>query len=272
MGLLGRVIGNSSLALDPMGTALSLRLQSLPTNEHTPYTALSLLKTFFSFQYALLCSLDDAAYTSYAFIGLEHGSFTMDRDLLFSKETMHHPYFLLDPKDLPPMEGMVASLAHWAFPLGSDKEHDEDPWEAFLIIGTDEKDFLPELLALLLNNVEDKMLLGSKSGFDLSNSTLKSRLQQFQNEHGAFHCILFENYETESDGTGASTYDLLSAMVPTLGMVIPLPDERPLILLPKKIDRDLVVHRLSKSINSQALDSFEAAGINGALNRITAFY
>jgi hypothetical protein len=59
--------------------------------------------------------------------------------------------------------------------------------------------------------------------------------------------------------------------VSSIGRVIPLSPERSLVLLPKTLDRELIAHRLSKSIGLTILSGFEVESPEGAL-ALTAPY
>jgi hypothetical protein len=92
-----------------------------------------------------------------------------------------------------------------------------------------------------------------KAGSPLESSgTLKEQISQFYRLNQNSNCIVFEN----SGGEGLCKK--ITEMLSNLGIVISLPRDRPLILLPQAIDRELIAHRLSKSLNVAPILSFEA--------------
>jgi hypothetical protein len=72
-------------------------------------------------------------------------------------------------------------------------------------------------------------------------------------------------------GMAGSFYDQLSAMTSSFAEVRSLPSGRCLLLFPQSKDRDLISHRLAKTLNTVAHLTFEAQDPQGALNLLKPF-
>ena len=108
-------------------------------------------------------------------------------------------------------------------------------------------------------------LITEDSGED--SKTLKDKIAQYHRRNADFNCIVLEI--PNSTGKDKINFcEKVSGIIHTAGIVIPLPSGRPLILLPPTINRELIVHRLSKSLNTSALSSFEAEDTETVLSRI----
>jgi hypothetical protein len=66
-------------------------------------------------------------------------------------------------------------------------------------------------------------------------------------------------------------FSLVSFMVASFGNTIRLPSNCALILLPGTKDRQLIGHRLAKTLRTNALADFEAGKVDQALSRIQSF-
>ena len=123
----------------------------------------------------------------------------------------------------------------------------------------------------LLSRVEDNALESAltKAGSSLKDSgAIIEKITQFHENCGHFNCILFDipgHAENEN-----SFCQSVTKIIGNTGTVIPLPAGRPLILLPLSADRELIVHRLSKSLDAAPLLSFEADGPDNVINRINS--
>ena len=120
MGLLNKVVSSSTADLDEMGKALRDRLLRLARHDTSPYTALSLLKSYGSFQVGLCLSLKQDAYASYAVVGLGLGVGV----IRIAREKIEPPIggvqkTALHPQDIQPkhIQPLDENLTIWAFPL-----------------------------------------------------------------------------------------------------------------------------------------------------------
>ncbi|MDR0496866.1 MAG: hypothetical protein LBH42_04560 [Treponema sp.] len=95
---------------------------------------------------------------------------------------------------------------------------------------------------------------------------VKDQITQYHLDFATFNCILFETQEDEKD----LFCKKLAEMIKHTGIVIPLLTGRPLILLPPFMDRELIAHRLSKTLNTKPLLSFEATNPEIVLNRVNS--
>ncbi|GHU98959.1 hypothetical protein FACS189483_07640 [Spirochaetia bacterium] len=63
----------------------------------------------------------------------------------------------------------------------------------------------------------------------------------------------------------------LSTMIGSFALVVRLPSDNALALIPKAKDRGLIAHRLGKSLRTAPPDSFEAADLDQAITRIIPY-
>jgi len=86
---------------------------------------------------------------------------------------------------------------------------------------------------------------------------LKEKIARYHVNCADFHCILLEIPASLDMEEKAGFCKKVSEMINVLGIVIVLSSGRPLILIPKMLDRELITNRLSKSLNTIPLLSFE---------------
>jgi hypothetical protein len=60
-------------------------------------------------------------------------------------------------------------------------------------------------------------------------------------------------------------------MAGSMGLIVVLPSKRALILFPPRLDRELIAHRLSTSLATEALVCFEADNPDKALELIQPY-
>jgi len=87
-------------------------------------------------------------------------------------------------------------------------------------------------------------------------------------EYNNFNCILFENPSNAEDKT--LFCQKVNTMIDKMGTVTSLSTGRPLVMLPLSIDRELIAHRLSKTLNAKILLSFQADSSEIIINRINS--
>jgi len=103
-----------------------------------------------------------------------------------------------------------------------------------------------------------------------SSDTPEGSIAKFCEIYTNFSCILFEipqNTEGKIDFCKK-----VSIMVGKMGTVIPLQNGRPLVMLPLSLDRDLIAHRLSKTLNAKILLSFQADSSETVINNINSSF
>ena len=93
--------------------------------------------------------------------------------------------------------------------------------------------------------------VGSETGL---NKTLppESEIKQFYDVYNVLNGIIF-------DSKGDNNFHVkIQNIIDRAGTVIPLPSGNPLILLRGTVDRELITHRLSRSLDIMPVLSFEA--------------
>ena len=85
-----------------------------------------------------------------------------------------------------------------------------------------------------------------------------------------FSCIILEHPmgSSASEEDKANFCRKVSGMVNMFGSSIALPTGCPLVLFPSSLDRELIAHRLSKSLDTAALLSIEAKSPENVLSHI----
>ena len=97
---------------------------------------------------------------------------------------------------------------------------------------------------------------------------LNKRISEYQKIYRIFGCILLESKEAEKGK--ADLCEKLSKMTGDWGIASPINNSHALILLPTEMDRDLIAHRLSKSLNAEPVMSFRAISPEYVINRINS--
>jgi hypothetical protein len=95
---------------------------------------------------------------------------------------------------------------------------------------------------------------------------LKKRISEYQKVYRIFGCILLEDRAQESGKT--DLYEKLTKVTGNMGSAGPVNSDHALILLPSEMDRELIAHRLSKSLNAEPILSFRAVSPEYVINRI----
>ena len=109
----------------------------------------------------------------------------------------------------------------------------------------------------------------SSGGTAAVNNHLEEQIAQYHRVYADFNCILLD-FPEPAVGNKADFCKTVSEMMTQSGTVIPLTSGRPLILLPVVKDRELIVHRLTKSLKTKELLSFEANSPENVLHRINS--
>ena len=298
MGLLSRAENNA--LSDEMGKALLERIKRLPRKKNTPYIALSLLKAYGSFQAGICLSLEDDLYSSYASVGLGVEKTIIPRDKIWSAANAGKKYFILDSSGSMEIKTFQKKYVYWVFPLDTG-----EPWGAVMLLGISDSSesraveadsaFYPGSVSAILEGITDKFLL--QTGRETSEAvpsmvseddaeevieelseesdTLEAKIAQYQRDNGYCNCIVLEIPDPAGGPEGNSAdkekfCKRVSDITSMTGTVFPLPSGRPLILLPLEKDRDLIAHRLSKSLNTRPLMSFEADSPENILGQINS--
>ena len=271
--------GEAEADLDEMGIALTERIKRLPQGIRTPYAALCLLKAHDSFQVGICLSLADNVYSSYTSVGIGIEKIVIPKEKIWSKERHTDSYFSLDPLALGAENLSINSISEkdftfWVFPLDQSAKNSEKPWDAVMILGVlnnsgGNSGFDCASVSAIVKSVTAKLTLPLKQDTEPVLS-LEEQITQYHRIYADFNCILLDF--PGSDGEDKAAFCArVSKMITQSGTVISLSSGRPLILLPAAKDRELIAHRLSKSLGANAVLSFEAKNPENALDRINSF-
>jgi hypothetical protein len=276
MGLLTKATGKVVSELDEMGKALLNRIRRLPPRKTTPYTALSLLKAYGSFQTGLCLFLWKGNYTSYATVGLGIEKISIPGKELYSPE-MSGRHFIKIP-DTAELGKKLASgegLCYWAFPLDR-----ESPWSALILLGDNNNPlFNPEFLSQIIQGALeifspqiDKILRRnnqaqvSQSSENIPDS-LEAAIAQYNKINLQFNGILLDPPADPEEDFNKAVYNMVALM----GITMVLPSGCSLILIPGTLDKELIAHRISSSLNAKVLMIFEAGSSKEALDLIRPY-
>ena len=97
---------------------------------------------------------------------------------------------------------------------------------------------------------------------------LKKKISEYQKMYRVFGCILLENRSREKGKV--DFFEELTKMTGEIGITSPLDQDHALILLPSELDRELIAHRLSRSLNAEPVLSFRAASPEYVITRINS--
>jgi hypothetical protein len=279
MGLLTKAAGKTVPELDEMGKALLDRIRRLPPRKTTPYTALSLLKAYGSFQTGLCLSLRKKNYTSYATIGLGVEKISIPGEKLYSPEIVQGMAegggsFIKLP-EIAGLDEKSASegLCYWAFPL--DKE---SPWGALVLLGDNNSPlFNPVPLSQIIGGALeifspqiDKILVrktrsNASQGLAHASDPLEAAIAQYNKLNSEFNGIVLDLPAGAGEGKAEEFNKAVCNMASLVGLTLALPSGRSLVLFPDPLDKELIAHRLSNSLNAEALLVFKAASPGEAL-------
>ena len=99
-------------------------------------------------------------------------------------------------------------------------------------------------------------------------NVLKNRISEYQKVYRIFGCILLEDQACEKSKTDFC--ERLTKVTGNMGITCPVNNDYALILLPSEMDRELIAHRLSKSLNAEPVLSFRAVSPEYVINRINS--
>lgn len=302
MGLLSRVEARTipdnddESSLDEMGQALREKLKRLPDNENTPYTVLTLLKAYGSFHSGGCLSLKNGVYLPYSSVGTEIDKVSIPQGKIWYKDRALLRYFSYSPAE-------NNDSIYWIFPLDFSGA---GPWSAIMLLkvpasAEQGSAFNPGYISAIIADSYDKLSIQASDDKDTisleieelspeadedidvldvefessdeqdeieddnpEHNAIEEQITQFQDVYNEFNCIVFDCAGEDCENYSQKVADMLN----TLGTVVPLTPERPLILLPKAYDWELISDRLSKNLNTTPLISFEANSTENVLKRI----
>jgi len=137
--------------LDELGKSLLDRIQRIPAGAHVPYTALSLLRAYGSFQAGTFFKLENENYLSCASVGLGIKKLSVPCSMVFTPGRASLKFFNFSPEEKQALGFLDRSMNLWCFPMDNG-----EPWNAVLIIQCIECQTLNlQNLSLLLDAILD---------------------------------------------------------------------------------------------------------------------
>ena len=317
MGLLNRA-SNANLnehapsepeiILDEMGKALRERIGRLDADTGRPYTVLSLLKAYSSFQTGICFYLKDTTYSSITSLGMDTEKVSIPVKNIWSEAKAGLNYFKLLPDEKTGITIAEEGFNYWVFPLRKSEASSVQPWDGIMILGIAagsadaNSAFDPGPISAILSGNTDKIVVkpaekpvldaaqtevisaaGEDAEFPEYNSaedfikeqnrprdSLKEKIAQYHLSHNDFNCIIMEIPGSAPTGEKAAFCRRVTDMISMAGTVIPLSSGSPLILLPSGVDRELIAHRLSSSFNTKPIFSFEANDPESVCEKISS--
>jgi hypothetical protein len=98
---------------------------------------------------------------------------------------------------------------------------------------------------------------------------LLDQITRYHRGNALFYGAVFEAPSVRQNGKRADRFfEDVTALIGTLGSVIDLPARRVLVLFSHSLDREAIIHRISKSLGAATADSFEADDPDTAFKRI----
>lgn len=299
MGLLHKIASKSISELDDMGKILRDRILQLAQKGVSPYTVLSLLKAYGSFRIGICLSLANDQYVGYASVGLgiEKTHIPLERmpapltrtPQIEREEAPRKIYYKIEAPEMLSIKAIDSQADAWVFPLD-----DREPCKSILLLVAEENvQFNPQIIARLLSDIR-KVLIQKQEVQEVLESLIpkqekgaklvqletavqecildktaitkevKNTIIKYQKIHPSFQGIILESPHILEEGEKNHFGVHISQMVTSFGSVIPLSPARSLVLFQKSMDRELIAHRLSKSLGLILVLDFEADTAEGA--------
>jgi hypothetical protein len=101
---------------------------------------------------------------------------------------------------------------------------------------------------------------------------LKNEIIKYCNTYTAVHGIVLaypQNYDEKKEGE--SFNHQVNRIIAALGSSVPLPSRHSLALFSNTVDRELLAHRLSKSLGTEALAMFAADNVGSMVEYIRPY-
>ncbi|MDR3138062.1 MAG: hypothetical protein LBT95_00135 [Treponema sp.] len=100
---------------------------------------------------------------------------------------------------------------------------------------------------------------------------IKENITQYYRDNSPFQGIILENSGRAGEEKGKKSLDQVTDMILCFGIGIGLPGGRSLVLLPASLDRELIAHRISHSLDIPSLSTFWADNPEGAMKELVSF-
>jgi hypothetical protein len=104
-----------------------------------------------------------------------------------------------------------------------------------------------------------------------TDEAVREALLNYGLNNQAYQGIVLDMPKDAGQDKAERYFSLVSFMVASFGNAIRLPSNCALILLPGTRDRQLIGHRLARTLRTNALADFEAENTDQALSRIQSF-
>ena len=232
--------------------AFILRMHRLPATDSTPFTALSLLKAFQPFSAGLCLTLREDLYECIAAVGVESAPASISRDVLF-QPSESGPHRIGVAGDFH-IASASPEAAAWVFPVSlTEQPHTT----ALILVEEAGKPLAADALARVIVACADHFK-GKADRPAPAADNLKDFLSTALNDVSALHLIVIERQGVEDLARRAS------AAVATFGSAIELSAGRALIAVPTGHDRELLAHRLARSLSAVATAGTEVSSLNDA--------
>ncbi|MDR1031232.1 MAG: hypothetical protein LBL76_10230 [Treponema sp.] len=292
MGLLYKAASQYTVKLDDKGKLFRDRILRIAQKGASPYTVLSLLKTYGSFHCGICLRLMDGLYTGYASVGMgiEKTVIPLERFPPGLNRLMHQenpaqrmPYYNIGSPVMLSISSMDPQAVIWAFPLD-----DEQPCLSILLLAekavphpsaveSGDFPFNPILMARILMDIRVVLRAPDKENRPESASpdkvseprVLKPQTQAM-NPPEALGIDLYREICRYYAGTTPQSLvqGILLAFSGDMAQVLPMvapwaslirvSARYLLVLFQKPLDRELLAHRLSNGLGLSTVVSFEA--------------
>ena len=140
-------------SLEKMAIALCARINRLPKKPSTPYTALSLLKAYGSFQTGACLILKEGFYSSYTSVSMGIAKITIPLNEIWSIEKSREKFFKHHTGWEALLKDFDDGFDYWVFPLDDSK-----PWKAVMFLGAFQSSaFCPDSVSAIVPQIKDKL-------------------------------------------------------------------------------------------------------------------
>jgi hypothetical protein len=214
--------------------------------------------------------LKKKAYESYTSVGLGVEKFSIPQTALTGVE---RGFYKIAAPELLSVKSIGPHLTLWAFPLDN-----QAPCRWVLLLAEEGGPlFNPQAIARIVSDARDIFILGEeKTGEPKKKAPGKTdglfdALTRYHKSYPSFQGTVLEPPDTIGEDEKSDFLRQVSAMVSSFGTVAAFPSRRNLILFPKSMDRELVMHRLTNSLKAKALFAFEADNPDRALELIQPY-
>jgi hypothetical protein len=275
--------GQADSTIREMEKALQDSLRHLPPGESSPSAGLTLLKVYGSFQRGCCLSLKEESYYTYASVGSDMETISIYKEDIYSPET-DEAYFSINLQFV----NEAGAAPAWIFPLSNDWNH------VLLIIEEPASEFNPEAISRVISAVPGAFILSPEKGPGLlklgqekqksllpsggeprptasaegSGEGIQQEIQKFYGSYASIQGIVLEQPALPGDKEFSVQ---VNRIVSSLGTAMALPSRRCLVLFSNTIDRELLAHRLCKSLKTQALSVFMADNVQAVSDIIRPY-